>query len=246
MDRMRIGIGDVHLLLRRGGAGLVPDGTGMAERPVVVALHGGPGAGRSPFKPVPGRAAEFAQVVSVVCPALTMNGEDGPVATVSAVRRRASGRRRRTARPPRRRARRLPRRLRPRHRASPRLPDPRAPVSRRGARLPRRVGEYGPSAFPELLLVTGREPWAAPRCGGGQQPIGGAVRGRARPGWRCRCGVRRGAGQCGAVEGGGGDGLSGGPVPWAGEADAVVPRGFQQRNETDRRWSRSSPRREPA
>ncbi|MFA1545865.1 alpha/beta fold hydrolase [Actinomadura chokoriensis] len=60
---MRIDIGDVRLYFDVEGAGLVPDGATMAERPVLVALHGGPGADHSLFKPVLGRAAEFAQVV---------------------------------------------------------------------------------------------------------------------------------------------------------------------------------------
>lgn len=63
MGRMRIGIGDVRLYFDVEGSGLVPDGAGMRERPVIVALHGGPGADHSLFKPVLGRAAEFAQVV---------------------------------------------------------------------------------------------------------------------------------------------------------------------------------------
>ncbi len=36
---MRISIGDVRLYFDVEGAGLVPDGPGMAERPVVVALR---------------------------------------------------------------------------------------------------------------------------------------------------------------------------------------------------------------
>lgn len=60
---MRIDIGGVRLFFDVEGAGLVPDGPRMAERPVIVALHGGPGADHSLFKPVLGRAADFAQVV---------------------------------------------------------------------------------------------------------------------------------------------------------------------------------------
>lgn len=63
MGRVRITIGDVRLYFDVEGCGLVPDGPGMTERPVIVALHGGPGADHSLFKPVLGRAAEFAQVV---------------------------------------------------------------------------------------------------------------------------------------------------------------------------------------
>jgi pimeloyl-ACP methyl ester carboxylesterase len=63
MGRMRVDIGGVRLYFDVEGAGLVPDGAAMAEHPVIVALHGGPGADHSLFKPVLGRAAEFAQVV---------------------------------------------------------------------------------------------------------------------------------------------------------------------------------------
>ncbi len=62
---MRVSIGDISLYFDVEGSGLVPDGPDMVERPTVVALHGGPGADHSLFKPVLGGVAEFAQVVYV-------------------------------------------------------------------------------------------------------------------------------------------------------------------------------------
>ena len=62
---MRVSVGDVFLYFDVDGCALVPDGPDMAERPTVIALHGGPGADHSLFKPVLGRVAEFAQVVYV-------------------------------------------------------------------------------------------------------------------------------------------------------------------------------------
>ncbi|MUL42589.1 alpha/beta fold hydrolase [Streptomonospora sp. PA3] len=60
---MRVSIGDVSLFFDVEGCRLVPEGPAMVERPVVVALHGGPGADHSLFKPALSAAAEFAQVV---------------------------------------------------------------------------------------------------------------------------------------------------------------------------------------
>jgi proline iminopeptidase len=60
---MRVAIGDISLYFDVDGCQLVPDGTAMVERPTIIALHGGPGADHSLFKPVFSEAAEFAQVV---------------------------------------------------------------------------------------------------------------------------------------------------------------------------------------
>jgi pimeloyl-ACP methyl ester carboxylesterase len=60
---MRVSIGDVSLYFDVEGRHLVPDGPVMEKRPVIVVLHGGPGADHSVFKPAFTRAAEFAQVV---------------------------------------------------------------------------------------------------------------------------------------------------------------------------------------
>lgn len=52
------------------GAGLVPDGGAMRQRPEVVLLHGGPGSfDHSYFKPDFARLAEVAQVVVGEAPA---------------------------------------------------------------------------------------------------------------------------------------------------------------------------------
>jgi len=60
---MRVTIGDISLYFDVDGCGLVPDGPAMAERPTIVALHGGPGADHTTFKPVLDGVTEWAQVV---------------------------------------------------------------------------------------------------------------------------------------------------------------------------------------
>ena len=45
------------------GAGLVPDGATMRERPVAMLVHGGPGGDHSGFKPAMGHLAERMQLV---------------------------------------------------------------------------------------------------------------------------------------------------------------------------------------
>ncbi|GAA3171011.1 MULTISPECIES: alpha/beta fold hydrolase [Streptomyces] len=60
---MRVRIGDIRLYFDVDGCRLTPAGPGMAERPTLVLLHGGPGADHSPFKPAFSRATEFAQVI---------------------------------------------------------------------------------------------------------------------------------------------------------------------------------------
>lgn len=62
---MRIDIGDgVRLYVDIDGAGLVPDGPAMVERPTVVLLHGGPGMDHSMFKARSGvDLTDLAQVV---------------------------------------------------------------------------------------------------------------------------------------------------------------------------------------
>lgn len=62
---MRVAIGDgVRLFVDIDGAGLVPDGPAMVERPTVVLLHGGPGMDHSLFKASPLRdLTDVAQVV---------------------------------------------------------------------------------------------------------------------------------------------------------------------------------------
>ena len=60
---MRMRIGDVSLYFDVDGCQLVPAGPDMVERPTVIALHGGPGADHSLFKPVLRGVTEFAQVI---------------------------------------------------------------------------------------------------------------------------------------------------------------------------------------
>lgn len=60
---MRVAIGDISLYFDVDGCGLAPDGPAMAERPTVIALHGGPGADHTTFKPVLDGVTEYAQVI---------------------------------------------------------------------------------------------------------------------------------------------------------------------------------------
>lgn len=53
----------VRLFVDIEGAGLVPDGPAMREKPTLVLLHGGPGYDHSGFKPFFSRLADIAQVV---------------------------------------------------------------------------------------------------------------------------------------------------------------------------------------
>lgn len=62
---MRITVNDTALYFDLEGAGLVPDGPGMRERPVVIALHGGPGFDHAYFKPALSVLTDMAQVVYV-------------------------------------------------------------------------------------------------------------------------------------------------------------------------------------
>jgi proline iminopeptidase len=54
---------DVRLFVDIEGAGLVPDGPLMREKPCLVLLHGGPGYDHSGFKPAFTRLADVAQIV---------------------------------------------------------------------------------------------------------------------------------------------------------------------------------------
>jgi len=53
----------VRLFVDIEGAGLVPEGPAMRERPALVLLHGGPGYDHSGFKPAFSRLADIAQIV---------------------------------------------------------------------------------------------------------------------------------------------------------------------------------------
>ena len=60
---MLIDLNGVRLYFDIEGAGLVPDGERMRQRPTVILLHGGPGFDHSAFKPAMGKLAEIAQVI---------------------------------------------------------------------------------------------------------------------------------------------------------------------------------------
>ena len=62
---MRITVNDTTLWVDIEGAGLVPDGPTMRERPTLVLLHGGPGQDHSLFKPAYSQLADVAQIVYV-------------------------------------------------------------------------------------------------------------------------------------------------------------------------------------
>ncbi len=53
----------VTLFVDIEGAGLVPDGATMREKPTLLLLHGGPGYDHSSFKPVFSQLADIAQIV---------------------------------------------------------------------------------------------------------------------------------------------------------------------------------------
>src|SRR5438477_4612270 len=60
---MRARIRDTEIYFDIDGAGLVPDGARMRERPVAFVVHGGPGGDHSSFKPVLAPLAERMQLV---------------------------------------------------------------------------------------------------------------------------------------------------------------------------------------
>ena len=60
---MRAKVRDTEIYFDVEGAGLVPDGAAMRERPVGLVIHGGPGADHSGFKPALSPLAEHMQLV---------------------------------------------------------------------------------------------------------------------------------------------------------------------------------------
>ncbi len=60
---MRINLGDVSLWFDVSGPSVIPQGDTTAERPVVVAAHGGPGLDHMTVKSALGPLAEDFQVV---------------------------------------------------------------------------------------------------------------------------------------------------------------------------------------
>lgn len=60
---MRVLVNGVHLYFDVEGAGLVPDGAAMRERPTLVLVHGGPSTDHTIFKPSVSAFAEHAQII---------------------------------------------------------------------------------------------------------------------------------------------------------------------------------------
>jgi proline iminopeptidase len=60
---MRLAVNDTELYFDVEGAALVPDGPALRERPVVLALHGGPGFDHAYFKPSLSALVDAAQIV---------------------------------------------------------------------------------------------------------------------------------------------------------------------------------------
>ena len=60
---MRIEVNGVRLYVDIEGAGLVPDGPRMREKPTLLLLHGGPGADHSIYKPAFSALSDICQIV---------------------------------------------------------------------------------------------------------------------------------------------------------------------------------------
>ena len=60
---MHVPVNGVRLYFDVDGARLVPDGSTMREKPVVILLHGGPGLDHSSYKPRFSQLADLAQVI---------------------------------------------------------------------------------------------------------------------------------------------------------------------------------------
>lgn len=60
---MRIEVNGHHLFVDIEGAGLVPDGPDMRDKPTLVLLHGGPGADHSLYKPAFSQLSDLCQIV---------------------------------------------------------------------------------------------------------------------------------------------------------------------------------------
>jgi proline iminopeptidase len=60
---MYVTVNETRLYFDVEGAGLIPDGPGMSERPVVLLLHGGPGFDHAYFKPFMSELAQTAQLI---------------------------------------------------------------------------------------------------------------------------------------------------------------------------------------
>jgi proline iminopeptidase len=60
---MQLAVNGTRLYFDVEGAGLIPDGPTMCQRPVVLALHGGPGFDHAYFKPALSSLSDTAQVI---------------------------------------------------------------------------------------------------------------------------------------------------------------------------------------
>ena len=60
---MYVSVNGVRLFFDVEGAKLVPDGPVMREKPVLLMLHGGPGADHSIYRPAYSALADIAQIV---------------------------------------------------------------------------------------------------------------------------------------------------------------------------------------
>ncbi len=60
---MRAKIRDTEIYFDIEGAGLIPDGSTMREKPIAFVIHGGPGADHSSYKPTFSRLSETMQLV---------------------------------------------------------------------------------------------------------------------------------------------------------------------------------------
>ncbi len=60
---MRVLVNGVHLFFDVEGAGLMPDGPIMREKPTLLLLHGGPGFDHSIYKPAYSSLADCAQII---------------------------------------------------------------------------------------------------------------------------------------------------------------------------------------
>lgn len=60
---MRVMVNGVRLFVDIEGAGLVPDGPVMRQKPTLVLVHGGPGADHSLYKPAFSALSDICQIV---------------------------------------------------------------------------------------------------------------------------------------------------------------------------------------
>ncbi|NRB03715.1 MAG: alpha/beta hydrolase, partial [Rhodobacteraceae bacterium] len=59
---MFVRVNGIRLFVDIEGAGLIPDGPVMREKPTLVVLHGGPGADHSIYKPAFSQLSDICQI----------------------------------------------------------------------------------------------------------------------------------------------------------------------------------------